>query len=385
MKIPFVDLHAQYLSIKPAIDAAIADVIARSAYIRGPQVDEFERAWAKTLGVKHCISCANGTDALYIAMRGLGVKPGDEVITTAHSWISTSETITQAGARVVFCDTDDQTFNIDPKLIESKITSRTVGIIPVHLYGHACDMDAITKIARKHSLWVIEDCAQAHLARYKGKLVGTFGDAATFSFYPGKNLGAYGDAGCLVTGDDQLADWTATYARHGGKGEHVMEGINSRLDGLQAAILLVKLPQLNSWTESRRRVAALYAKSLQTVRQIETPKVAPECEHVYHLYVIRTDRRDELKRYLADAGIGTSLNYPKALPFYPAYAYLQHNEKDFAVAYANQSRILSLPIYPEMSDAMIDHVCAKISEFFESTPPTPTTRAETTAAISSRS
>jgi dTDP-4-amino-4,6-dideoxygalactose transaminase len=385
MKIPFVDLHAQYLSIKPGIDAAIADVIAKSAYIRSPQVDEFERAWAKTVGMKHCISCANGTDALYIAMRGLGVKPGDEVITTAHSWISTSETVTQAGARVVFCDTDDGTFNIDPKLIESKITSRTVGIIPVHLYGQACDMDAITKLARKHSLWVIEDCAQAHLARYKGQLVGTFGDAATFSFYPGKNLGAYGDAGCLVTGNDQLADWAATYARHGGKGEHVMEGINSRLDGLQAAILLVKLPHLNSWTESRRRVAALYTKSLQTVRQIETPKVASECEHVYHLYVIRTDRRDELKRYLADAGIGTSLNYPKALPFYPAYAYLHHDEKDFAVAYANQSRILSLPIYPEMSDAMIDHVCEKISEFFESTPPAPNTRTETTAAISSRS
>src|SRR5215467_3206746 len=240
MKIPFVDLHAQYLTIKPEIDSAIAEVFAQSAFNRGPQVDAFEQAWAKTLGVKHCVSCANGTDALYIAMRGLGVQQGDEVITTAHSWISTSETITQAGGRVVFCDTDAETFAINPALIEAKITSRTVGIIPVHLYGQPADMEPIMAIAKKHNLWVIEDCAQAHLARYQGTLVGTFGNAATFSFYPGKNLGAYGDAGCAVTNDDRLADWMATYARHGGKGEHVMEGINSRMDGLQGAILNAK-------------------------------------------------------------------------------------------------------------------------------------------------
>src|SRR5260370_37492871 len=251
MKTPFVDLHAQYLSIKQEIDAAISEVIAESAFIRGPHVDSFELAWAKTLGIKHCMSCANGTDALYIAMRSLGVKSGDEVITTAHSWISTSETITQTGGRVVFCDTDPDTFTINPAFIESKISSRTVGIIPVHLYGHPCDMDAIMAIARKHSLWVIEDCAQAHLACYKGALVGTFVDSATFSFYPGQNLGAYGDAGCLVTKDDQLADWMATFARHGGKGDHMMEGINSRMDGLQPAILLANVPYFKSWIASR--------------------------------------------------------------------------------------------------------------------------------------
>ena len=266
-------------------------------------------------------------------MRGLGVQPGDEVITTAHSWISTSETITQAGARVVFCDTDYQTFTIDPALIEEKITSRTVGIIPVHLYGQACDMDRIMAIARKHGLWIIEDCAQAHLARYRGKLVGTFGEAATFSFYPGKNLGAYGDAGCVVTGDDQLAEWMATFARHGGKGEHVIEGINSRLDGLQAAILLAKLPHLSSWTESRRRVADQYTQMLLNLEAVETPEVARDRDHVYHLYVIRTDKRDELKKRLTTAGIATALNYPKALPFYPAYAYLKHSPRDFPVAY----------------------------------------------------
>ncbi|HEY1789401.1 MAG TPA: DegT/DnrJ/EryC1/StrS family aminotransferase [Verrucomicrobiae bacterium] len=364
MKIPFVDLHAQYLSIKPEIDAAMAEVIAQSTYIRGPQVEAFEQAWAKTLGVKHCISCANGTDAIYVAMRGLGLKSGDEVITTAHSWISTSETITQAGGRVVFCDTDNDTFTINPSLIEAKITSRTVGIIPVHLYGQAADMDAIMAIARKHKLWVIEDCAQAHLARFKGKLIGTFGNAATFSFYPGKNLGAYGDAGCATTNDDQLADWMATFARHGGKGEHVMEGINSRMDGLQGAVLNVKLPRLAAWTRARQQVAARYDKLLNGVGDIVTPKVAPDRDHVYHLYVIRTERRDALKKYLADAGIATVLNYPKALPFYPAYAYLGHKPGDFPVAYANQSQILSLPIFPEMSEEMISYVAGKITDFF---------------------
>jgi dTDP-4-amino-4,6-dideoxygalactose transaminase len=364
MQIPFVDLHAQYLSIKQEIDAAIEDVIRHSSYIRGPHVEAFEREWAKTLDVKHCVSCANGTDAIYIAMRGLGLKPGDEVITTAHSWISTSETITQAGGRVVFCDTERDTFTIDPAQIEAKITPRTVGIIPVHLYGQACDMQAIMDIARKHGLWVIEDCAQAHLARYENKLVGTFGDAATFSFYPGKNLGAYGDAGCLVTNDDKLADWCATYARHGGKGEHVMEGINSRLDGLQAAVLRVKLPYLSEWTRRRQEVAKRYTELLAAVTDIEVPMTAAGRNHVFHLYVVRTDRRDGLKKHLGDSGITTVLNYPKALPFYPAYAHLGHRPEDFPVAYANQGRILSLPIYPELPDSMIDRVADRVRDFF---------------------
>lgn len=364
MKIPFVDLHAQYLTLKPQIDAALADVIAQTAFIRGPQVDAFEKAWAAALGLKHCVSCANGTDALYVTMRGLGLKPGDEVITTAHSWISTTETITQAGGRVVFCDTDNDTFNLDAALIESKITPRTVGIIPVHLYGQPADMDAIMAIANKHKLWVIEDCAQSHLARFKGQLVGTFGNAATFSFYPGKNLGAYGDAGALVTNDDQLADWCATYARHGGKGEHIMEGINSRMDGFHGAVLGVKLPHLPQWTEARRRVAARYNELLKGVGDIVTPKLGPDRDHVYHLYVIRTARRDALKKHLAEQGIATVLNYPKALPFYPAYAYLGHTPTDFPVAFANQSRILSLPIYPEITDEMISYVAGQIAGFF---------------------
>jgi dTDP-4-amino-4,6-dideoxygalactose transaminase len=356
MKVPFVDLHAQYLAIKAEIDSAIAEVIAQSAFIRGRHVDAFEHAWAQTIKVKHCVSCANGTDALYIAMRGLGLRTGDEVITTAHSWIATSETITQAGGRVVFCDTQEDTFNIDPRLIETKITKATVGIIPVHLCGQPADMDEIMAIAKKHNLWVIEDCAQAHLATYKGRLVGTFGNAATFSFYPGKNLGAYGDAGCVVTNDDALADWTATFARHGGKGEHVMEGINSRMDGLQAAILNVKLPHLPAWTTARRRVATRYNELLSGIDNLTPPKVGDDRTHVYHLYIVVTDKRDLLKKALADCEITTSLNYPKALPFYPAYAYLGHTPTDFPVACRNQSRILSLPIFPEMTDEMIEYV-----------------------------
>jgi dTDP-4-amino-4,6-dideoxygalactose transaminase len=367
MKIPFVDLHAQYLTIKDAIDGAIAGVIAESAYIRGRHVDAFEQAWASTLGVKRCVSCANGTDAIYVTLRSLGVKPGDEIITSAHSWISTSETITQAGGRVVFCDTDEETFTIDPDDIEQKITPATVGIVPVHLYGQSADMDAIMAIARKHGLWVLEDCAQAHLARYKGRPVGTFGNAATFSFYPGKNLGAYGDAGCVVTNDERLAEWMTTFARHGGKGDHVMEGINSRMDGLQAAILNAKLPHLSAWTEARRCVAACYNGLLEQVGDVITPKVGPDRDHVYHLYVIRTENRDALKEYLTQAGISTVLNYPKALPFYPAYEYLGHVPQDFPVAYFNQSRILSLPIYPEMTKEMIIRTVECIGNFFHET------------------
>jgi dTDP-4-amino-4,6-dideoxygalactose transaminase/acetyltransferase-like isoleucine patch superfamily enzyme len=365
VNVPFVDLHAQYLSIRDDIDTAISKVIAESAFIRGPHVETFERAWADTVGVKHCVSCANGTDALLIAMRGLGVKPGDEVITAANSWISTSAMITQAGGRVVFCDVDPVTFTIDPAQLESKITSRTVGIIPVHLYGQAADMDPIMAIAERHGLWVVEDCAQAHLARYKDRVVGTFGTAATYSFYPSKNLGAYGDAGCIVTNDDQLAEWMAAFARHGGKNEHVMEAINSRMDGLQAAILQAKLPHLPAWTKARRRLAWDYDSLLKGIGDVATPQVGAWREHVYHLYVIRTARRDALKTHLGAAGVATVLNYPKALPFYPAYAYLGHKPEDFPVAYRNQSRILSLPMYPEMPAEMLHHVTNEIRRFFD--------------------
>lgn len=363
MKVPFVDLHRQYLSIKEDVDEAVQSVIAESAFIRGRFVTDFEQKFAAAIGVARCVSCANGTDALYIAMRALGVRPGDEVITTAHSWISTSETISQAGGRVVFADTDARTFTIEPRSLEARITDRTVGIIPVHLYGQPADMDAIQSIADKHGLWIIEDCAQAHMAEFRGRKVGTMGVMATFSFYPGKNLGAMGDAGCLVTNDERLADWSEMFARHGGKGEHLIEGINSRMDGLQAAILAVKLPHLQAWTAARRRVAARYDEALANLDWLRTPETADDRSHVYHLYVIRAERRDALRVHLSSLGIDTMLNYPKALPFYPAYAQLGHTPADFPNAYANQGSILSLPIFPEMSEQEIDFVCDAVSSF----------------------
>jgi len=363
--VPFADLYAQYLGIKQDIDAAIEDVIRTSAFIRGSHVQRFEEDFAAATGVKHCVSCANGTDSLYIAMRSLGVKLGDEIIAPAHSWISTTETISQAGGSVVFCDTDALTYTIDPAQIEAKITPRTVGIIPVHLYGQPADMDAIMAIAKKHNLWVIEDCAQAHFARYKGRMVGTMGDAASFSFYPGKNLGAMGDAGALVTNNTELAERMAMFARHGGltKGEHRIEGINSRLDGLQAAVLSVKLPHLAGWTQRRQEVAAEYSRLLSGIPGLELPVTAEGREHVFHLYVIRYEKRDELAKHLSTACIQTVINYPISLPFLPAYARLKHTPQDFPNAYFNQSRILSLPIFPEITATQLQAVGEAIGRF----------------------
>jgi dTDP-4-amino-4,6-dideoxygalactose transaminase len=363
--VPFADLHGQYLSIRAEIDAAIAAVISSSAFIRGPFVDAFEREFASAIGSSRCISCGNGTDAIYIAMRALGLQPGDEVITTAHSWIATSETITQAGGRVVFCDTGGDSFNIDAAQIESLVTPRTVGIIPVHLYGQPADMDEILAIARRHRLWVIEDCAQAHLATYKGRRVGTFGVAGTFSFYPGKNLGAMGDAGAIVTSDDELADRMAKFARHGGlrKGEHEIEGINSRLDGLQAAILSVKLRHLAAWVKTRQSIAARYDEALSGIAGLKTPVVAPDREHAYHLYVVRHLQRDLLAQHLSRAGIQTVVNYPVALPFLPAYARLGQRPEQFPNAFANQGQVLSLPIFSEMNERQFDRVIQAARRF----------------------
>ena len=363
--VPFADLHAQYLTIKPEIDAAIADVIRTSAFIRGPYVQRFEDEFAAAVGATHCVSCANGTDSLYIAMHALGVTRGDEIIAPAHSWISTSETITQAGGTVVFCDTDVSTYTIDPAQIEAHITPRTVGIIPVHLYGQPADMPAIMKIAKKHKLWVIEDCAQAHLARVDGRMVGTFGEAASYSFYPGKNLGAMGDAGAVATNDKQLADRMAMFARHGGltKGDHQIEGINSRLDGLQAAILSVKLPRLRAWTDKRIERATTYKSLLSGAPGVDLPVTGIGREHVFHLFVIQHPERSGLAKHLSTHGVQTAINYPVALPFLPAYARYAHKPDDFPNAYKNQSRILSLPLFAEMTDGQMEAVNLAIRSF----------------------
>jgi len=364
-KVPFNDLFAQYVSLKDAIDTAMEAVIQQSAFVRGPFVKTFEEEFSKMFDANHCISCANGTDALYISMKALGVKDGDEVIAPAHSWISTTETITQAGGNVVFCDTEKDTYTIDPSEIEKKITEATVGIIPVHLFGQSADMDSILEIAHRHNIWVLEDCAQAHLAEYKGRKVGTFGDAASFSFYPGKNLGAMGDAGAILTNNTSLAEKMQRFARHGGlfKGEHLVEGVNSRLDGIQAAILSVKLKELRRWTSRRQEVAAHYSKRLIGLSTITTPVISDDRSHVFHLYVIRHKDRDGLKSFLADNGVETVVNYPVSLPLLPAYGHLEHSAEDFLVASSNQSQILSLPIYPEITDQQVDYVCDLIAAF----------------------
>lgn len=364
MNVPFADLRAQYLSIREEIDAAIADVIARSAFIRGPQVEAFEAAFANEIGANHCVSCGNGTDALYIAMTALGLKPGDEVIVPAMSWISTSETVTQAGGRPVFCDIDAKTYTISPEAIEALISERTVGIIPVHLYGQPADMDPIMEIAGRRGLWIIEDCAQAHLAQYRGQTVGTFGAAATFSFYPGKNLGAMGDAGAIVTNDSALAERMAMFARHGGltKGDHQIEGINSRLDGLQAAILSVKLPYLEGWTNARQRLAMTYSDAMAD-SPLTLPRVEQGRDSVWHLYVIQTERRDTLAKHLKARGIATSINYPRALPFLPCYADLEHPGDAFPNARRLADHGLALPLFAEMKECQQRHVISALAEF----------------------
>ncbi|MGC6534312.1 MAG: DegT/DnrJ/EryC1/StrS family aminotransferase [Parvibaculales bacterium] len=367
MHVPFNDLHQQYLGLKDEIDAAIAKTIENGTFVRGPEVDAFEESFAAMMEGEHCVSCANGTDALYIAMHALGVKQGDEVIVPAHSWISTSEAVTQAGGKVVFCDTRDTDFTIDNSQIEQLITDKTVGIIPVHLFGHPAQMDEIMKIAKKHALWVVEDCAQAHLATFNSQKVGSFGDMAIFSFYPGKNLGAMGDAGALVTSDAHLARRAARFARHGGlvKGSHEIEGINSRMDGLQAAILNVKLPHLPDWTKRRQELADIYKAKLADIPDIVLPAVADAVSHVWHLFVIRTEHRDALRAHLSDNDIQTVINYPTALPFLDAYSHFQHGPNDFPIAHHHQSRILSLPIYPDMSDAHIETVVCALGDFDE--------------------
>ncbi|WP_426441670.1 DegT/DnrJ/EryC1/StrS family aminotransferase [Bradyrhizobium genosp. P] len=365
MSVPFVELTSQYQNIKREIDDAIASVIRDNAFIRGAYVDDFERAFAAAAEVKHCVSCANGSDALYLAIAAMRPKPGDEVITSAHSWISTAAMITHAGASVVFCDTDGATFTIDPAGIEAAITPRTVGIVPVHLYGQPADMSAIMAVAKKHGLWVIEDCAQAHLARYKGRMVGTFGAAATYSFYPGKNLGAMGDAGAVVTNDDALAEHMTMLARHGGlvKHQHRIEGINSRLDGMQAAILSAKLPYLSGWTEARQRVAGRYDDGLNQIPDLAVPSIAAGRSHVYHLYTIRHPRRDALALYLSTRGVQSAINYPTALPFVPAYKRLNCRPEQFPNAFGDQGQILSLPMFAEITQAQQSEVIELVRGF----------------------
>lgn len=366
MKVPFVDLSEQYQSIRPAIDGAIASVIGETTFIGGRFVTEFEAQFAKAYGVKHVVSCGNGTDSLYIIMKMLGIGPGDEVITVCNSWISSSETITQTGAKVVFVDVHPDYFSIDEAQLESKITPRTKAMVMVHLQGQVCAMDFISALCKKHSLHLIEDCAQSHFSVFHGTKAGMFGIASSFSFYPGKNLGAYGDAGCMITDDDALAEKLRMYARHGAlkKHQHRMEGVNSRMDSIQAAILSAKLQHIHDWTAKRILHAKMYDELLAGIPEVKTPKVRPGSTHTFHLYVVCCKRRDELAEFLKKNDVETSTHYPTPLPFLPAYQYLNHRPEDFPVAHAHQQEILSLPMYPELKADEIRYVVDSIKSFY---------------------
>jgi dTDP-4-amino-4,6-dideoxygalactose transaminase len=355
MKVPIQSLHRQYLSVKSEIDSAIETCITNSTFVGGAMVEVFEQEFASFCGVNHCITCANGTDAIEIALTALGIGPGDEVIVPAHSWISTSESVSNVGAKPVFVDTTANTFSINFRAIEEKITPRVKAIIPVHLYGLPAEMDEIIRIARRHNLYVVEDCAQAHGAQYKGKSVGTFGTIATFSFYPGKNLGAYGDGGAIITNDQGLATKCRLICNHGqiSKNVHVTDGRNSRLDTIQAAVLSVKLKQLSKWNQRRNVIAKLYEELLSGV-DIELPVVPLGMYHVYHLFVVKVNNRDEVMAKLAETGIETAIHYPSMLPFLPVYDYQRHQ---FPVCGAYQDKLLTLPMFPEMDEQEIEYVC----------------------------
>jgi dTDP-4-amino-4,6-dideoxygalactose transaminase len=363
ISVPFVDLKAQYDSIKPEIDAAIASVISETAFVGGSYVKAFEEAFARYCGVAHCVGVANGTDALFIALRALGVGPGDEVITVANSFVATSEAIRMAGAQVVFVDINPGTFNIDVERIEEKITSKTKAIIPVHLYGQPADMAPIRDIARKHGLRIVADAAQAHGAMYRGRPIAQLADLTCYSFYPGKNLGAYGDAGAIVTDNADWANGARMLANHGRtkKYDHDFEGVNSRLDGLQGAILSVKLRHIDDWTDHRRRNAYLYNEALKGADAI-TPRELSDVRAVYHLYIVRVPkrRRDAVQQHLQANGINTGIHYPIALPYLNAYRHLGHGPHDFPQAVQASGEILSLPMFPELNAEQIHCVADAI-------------------------
>ena len=348
-QIPILDLTSEVAELWDDLMAAIGRVLRSGQFILGPEVEAFEREVAAYLGVRHAIGVNSGTDALVIALRALGVGPGDEVITTPFTFFATAEAISMVGATPVFVDIDPSTFNINPELIEPALSSRTRAILPVHLYGQAADMDPILEIARKHGLKVLEDVAQAFGGEYKGRKLGTLGDAGAFSFFPSKNLGAYGDGGLIATNDDQVAELARMLRAHGARKKYYneMPGYNSRLDALQAAILRVKLPHVDAWNEARRWVARTYNELLKDVPGVVIPCEAPYAKHVYHQYTVRIPegRRDEVQRRLAEMGIGTMVYYPVPLHRLPVYGY---PEGTFPEAERAAREVLSLPMWPGM-------------------------------------
>ena len=356
MKVPFLDLKAQYATIKGEIATAIQGVLDSCAFAGGPFVEKFEREWAAYCGTKHAIGVGNGTDALWLALLALGIGPGDEVVTVSSTFIATAEAISLTGAVPVFVDIDPASYTMDPSLLEAAITKRTRAIIPVHLFGQPADMDPILRIAKKHGIPVIEDACQAHGAGYKGRTAGALADAAAFSFYPGKNLGAYGEAGAVTTDRDDVAEMVRMLRDHGQakKYHHDHIGWNARMDGIQAAVLSVKLRHLDAWNERRRAHAATYKRRLGTATGIELPGTREDIRHVYHVYAVRVQHRDSLLDALQDEGISCGVHYPVAVHQQKAYAGL--SGAALPVTERCASEFLSLPMYAELEESQILHV-----------------------------
>lgn len=364
MQVPFVSFLPMEKELDQELRNAFERVYSRSWYILGEEDKAFEQAFASYLGVNNCVGVGNGLDALVLALRALKIGPGDEVIVPSNTYIASVLAISYAGATPVLVEPDIDTFNINPHLIESAITGKTKAIMPVHLYGQACDMDPVMKIANKYGLFVIEDCAQAHGATYKGKKVGTFGNAAGFSFYPGKNLGALGDSGAVVTDNDELASEIRALSNYGSdyKYHHILKGVNSRMDEMQAAFLSVKLPHLDRMNQERRRIADMYSSKINNPKVI-LPAVNPECVPVWHIYGVRCEERDALESFLKERGIGTNKHYPTPIHLQEAYKDLAIPEGALPIAEKISKTELSLPIYYGMTDEEIQYVIDSVNEF----------------------
>jgi len=367
MQIPFLDLKAQNEPLRKEMLAAIDEVLGTCAFAGGPFVAKFEEDFAKFCGAQHCIGLGNGTDALWFSLLGLGIGPGDEVITVPATFMATAEAITYAGAKPVFVDVDPKTATMDPALLERAITPRTKAIIPVHLYGQVADMDPILEIARRRGLYVIEDACQAHGAEYKGKKAGTIGDAGCFSFYPGKNLGALGEAGAVVTNNPDLTRKIQMLRDHGQsrKYNHALIGWNARMDGIQAAALRIKLRLLPQWNAARRTLAAQYQRLLQDATGLTLPYTAPHSTHVYHLYAVRVTARDAFMEALAAKGIGTGIHYPVPIHLQEAYASLGLQAGSFPVSEQWARETVSLPMYAELTSAQVDYVSTEIKNWLQ--------------------
>jgi dTDP-4-amino-4,6-dideoxygalactose transaminase len=365
VSIPYFDLPAQIRSIRKDLDAAIARTLDNCSFCLGPDVAQFEKDFANVIGAQHCVGFNSGTSALHVAMLLLGIGSGDEVITTPFTFVATSWAISYVGAKPVFADIDDATFNLDPKLIERAITSKTKAIMPVHLYGHPFDIDPILEISRRHKLPLVEDAAQAHGATYNGKMVGTFGDVSCFSFYPGKNLGACGEGGALATDNSAYAARARALREHGSTTRYYHDevGYNYRMEGIQGAVLGVKLKHLAKWTERRREIVKRY-NDLLSDTPLQLPREATYAQSAWHLYVVRHSRRDELKKYLEGNGIGCALHYPLPLHLQKCYASLGYQLGDFPVAERAARECLSLPIFAELTDQQIQKIAETIKKFF---------------------